>query len=1188
MSNNEDDSFLQENDHENNGKRNIFIDFGHLEEESRVTPSPSPALLDRLSRKSVSSNGAVDAVGFLPSLNDSHLIEEKINKIRSTFDREKKLNSIHTDNAARISRMTLHKLAEERERRNARIDLELNLKAAETRKEAALQTRALEAAHHVEHSKRIATKVRAVRAIQAWFRMRRFTKLGLKNVNSIFRSKKERNVQLTPSFPSRVQKDSNLSTIVAMNTFIQTLSEDGFLTGLKIVGTAMFGSATTIPSFISSSSPSTTLNSDLPYSTFDLCANAIQQKELIEKSKGVLDVILKSFEVLERSDNEGTIDGNAAPYLRPTMAKSARTFLAALLVGYFPTETLEASLDEHPQPSEARSSRAKHQRAKNLVDASRKLIATTHSLVQSLVFPSNQLAFQFPSICQDFRVPMNVEQSVWIPQAFIDANYDHALFLHVFFAFVDAWVTYMDTFMVWKLGDSILVAQTFCRDYQRLVVEQHKLAREATSITGQNDAGLHELREGVESHVKLITEQVTTLLGPQQAKSWIREQQVLARALISSQSSRPSLSGASTPARDRAASVARSGASSAATSPQVTHSGGGYSRTSLFRNVFSNERFAHELILNPDFQLPVPNPPAGVLLEQPSTQSQHTEFRFDLSHANDGLLREIQGDPAMTLKMTPAFWSAALHSAAECDKNHLTSTESNVVDLLGSGLESILDAIASVIPHRRDMHANISSGMDVPHVKSMIVRQAFVASDWLLLLDYIVSILMSLEAPVRNDSTKEWVDQLKLHLQSASSESASMHSDQPLSQYLSSPLFEFIPRIFSWIHWKFLQIRIDVSNAQLAELSVYLRTGNRGVEYERGKFVSALEQGKASLEFTNQWMKFHVTLLVDELKLQVETQKFNQVVQTLSEPHDLHRFILLREGALSIISCSKPVTFLCRSQQQQQTGTPPDDDADASNTSFPFPETLYLDAFSLKNMQDKVQTLVLVPLISIIMSQVISNSPFNPSTISHASTVQQLNTASTLEEAQEQLTIWLLGSLDDPPSDENTMKLTDLINGIIQLTDILMCKENKIPLVLPTDDPRHQQAESMKLNLSNALKKAISSEHILYATYLNKVIKVLRGRLTQRIAIASPVQSCDETIRDTFWSKYLTQSFQSWEQFPEVISKPLQKVQSYNKVMDDLVERLSTLLLHNHSVHQERYHKAIQEALTSSHASIDE
>ena len=468
----------------------------------------------------------------------------------------------------------------------------------------------------------------------------------------------------------------------------------------------------------------------IPYGSFDDCALAIQQRSVLAAAQVCTTVIMRAYSMLDEQgattssssssssslstsfmrhdDNSKSLKNqkekelNSISFsaaLRPSVAKSPRTLLAALLIAYFPNEILYTGFDDASSSASSSSSSSsgsrklsasKQQRNDELVVAAKNMLAALHSFcgivlndaeqqqqqqlkhetpssssseskwwlstalgATSRTIGARSLAYGLDGLAPDLGLDASAFVSVELrialqqqqqqQQDLSDAD-RHSRVIHSLLAFNQTWVKYMDAFMVWKLGDGMRISQTLALPFRRLALKRMELYYESNTKIGEGDAGLEQLREGVENQLAQLRAQLVSLLGADGAVKWEKDQIASmeaervrevksAKAQTTSQHARKESQGISSSSSDAASVAAQpSSLSSPGRSPSASSSSAAAAGSTtlispsssssmssttprrvsaspsmpLFKQVLGNEVLAHELLLDPTFRLPEP------------------------------------------------------------------------------------------------------------------------------------------------------------------------------------------------------------------------------------------------------------------------------------------------------------------------------------------------------------------------------------------------------------------------------------------------------------------------------------------------------------------------------------------------------------------------------------------------------
>lgn len=209
----------------------------------------------------------------------------------------------------------------------------------------------------------------------------------------------------------------------------------------------------------------------------------------------------------------------------------------------------------------------------------------------------------------------------------------------------------------------------------------------------------------------------------------------------------------------------------------------------------TNEQLAHELLLDPVFQL---DDSGGDSVENPVYHRIRQGFHR-------------------------AFWDSL-----EDDLKLVVPCYVRVVRVI----IEIRDGLQDLMAGRGDM--SISRIIDIDHIQQQVSAQAIAWSDCMHLVASIVGIIRRGQAPKRDDETQQkWVETGRLLL-------AADRQPEGQPRALCSALEFLLDRVNV--------MRIDAANARLRLISPVIR--DHGIDYERGKFRDKLNAGELTLDRT--------------------------------------------------------------------------------------------------------------------------------------------------------------------------------------------------------------------------------------------------------------------------------------------------------------------------------------------------
>ncbi|CAM9904097.1 unnamed protein product, partial [Ectocarpus fasciculatus] len=175
-----------------------------------------------------------------------------------------------------------------------------------------------------------------------------------------------------------------------------------------------------------------------------------------------------------------------------------------------------------------------------------------------------------------------------------------------------------------------------------------------------------------------------------------------------------------------------------------------------------------------------------------------------------------------------AYWSTVeSHVAAE-----------DYTPLLGLVAE-LRDKIIGLTPRRRDLAAETCEAMDVELLEQMMDYGAFDVGCFFRMVAFAGERVLELEAPIRNDDTKATLAGW------GRTQDEVEGGRRRLEPAMVRECFEYL---FS----KTDEIHVDILNAHLQFVTPFLK--QHGVEYERDRFTEKLDVGETSLDMTHLWL----------------------------------------------------------------------------------------------------------------------------------------------------------------------------------------------------------------------------------------------------------------------------------------------------------------------------------------------
>ena len=228
---------------------------------------------------------------------------------------------------------------------------------------------------------------------------------------------------------------------------------------------------------------------------------------------------------------------------------------------------------------------------------------------------------------------------------------------------------------------------------------------------------------------------------------------------------------------------------------------------------FSNEQLAHELLLDPTFQLS----------DDGSSSSESVVFHRIRESFHNAFWDSLVDD----LKLATPCFVRVLRVLAEISDG--------VRDLSGS-----LEA------------GSITEAVDLDFIKQQAEAGLYGWGSCLGLVSAIVGVIQRVQAPKRDVETKTLWDKVSQAMQSAAVE------EQP--KQLCKALEFLLDRVNA--------MRIDAANARLRIIAPVVK--DHGIDYERGKFQDKINDGTITEERTKQWISQSLRNGVASKKIELE------------------------------------------------------------------------------------------------------------------------------------------------------------------------------------------------------------------------------------------------------------------------------------------------------------------------------
>lgn len=236
--------------------------------------------------------------------------------------------------------------------------------------------------------------------------------------------------------------------------------------------------------------------------------------------------------------------------------------------------------------------------------------------------------------------------------------------------------------------------------------------------------------------------------------------------------------------------------------PPDNHSGGG--AYAALPGRMTNEQLAHELLLDPTFQL---DESGGCSVENPVFHRIRESFH-------------------------QAFWDSLVDDLKLAEPCYV-----RVLRVLCEIRDGIHDLAGS--------RGNLDDVMDMDHIKYQTDHRLFTWNSCRQLVAAIVSIIQRVQSPKRDNETKAKWELI-----------AKSMDEEPGPRVFCKALEFLLDRVNA--------MRIDAANARLRLIAPVVT--DHGVDYERGKFQDKLNDGTLTLERTTAWIQHTVEREVKEEK----------------------------------------------------------------------------------------------------------------------------------------------------------------------------------------------------------------------------------------------------------------------------------------------------------------------------------
>eukprot|EP01138_Halocafeteria_seosinensis_P002849 gb/GECG01002910.1/.p1 GENE.gb/GECG01002910.1/~~gb/GECG01002910.1/.p1 ORF type:complete len:1569 (+),score=253.68 gb/GECG01002910.1/:1-4707(+) len=736
-----------------------------------------------------------------------------------------------------------------------------------------------------------------------------------------------------------------------------------------------------------------------PYGSFEEVASAIQQHDVLSTASFFIRLLLRAYRILNPLIPQYSSEISSADYmqddshtyslsaddalasdgsLRPSIAQSPRTFLASLLIAWYPDDILTSRKEGGGSNTRQRQiERILMHNARVMLNAFEALLWAIYEHSQGSSTPSATPVERYKDSEEGpesvLKARFQSASTLAHVQTLLSCtNLDHTdlqllpkktvLLIHRIFAFNATWCEYMDSFMSWKVGDGARMAQALAKPFRDLIVRQEQYSQEVERMEGR-DEGAQQLLQGVNSQLRQLNRQLVRLLGQRGAERWQNDQINTMKKLRQIDASEYSNTGKSTP---RTASS--SAKSSTQTSTIATMGEGSASSTAvdnqestdesssvpasakqspsmgLIKQVMSNESMVHELLLEEEFQYPEPVCPDDVMFNGNSSNdffadAQHAverlqELRSTVTKGETLNLNSKVSREKVAQMLRTAFSDTlgyiddqSREDASGSSKRYhrpmywaeqlgLACFRNNEegISIVLSTIEKVRESLVELVPHRKDLHSHIREKIDLDFYRQLMQAGTFSLDSWGRLLQFCVQLIQQLEAPARKELTDRWLKGAEERLK-AYLETPTVRSEGLL---LDAPLLDLLPRSIAFLLFKVEEIRVDMANFHLSTLKPFLQSNDKGVDYELKKFKERVENGELNTNGTRTWLHETVRDTVENRKpdsLSVSEASVNLIFDDV-----VSRLAVIRDGVLLLMTTRLPLNTVAWIASQNSDG----------------------------------------------------------------------------------------------------------------------------------------------------------------------------------------------------------------------------------------------------------------------------
>lgn len=216
-----------------------------------------------------------------------------------------------------------------------------------------------------------------------------------------------------------------------------------------------------------------------------------------------------------------------------------------------------------------------------------------------------------------------------------------------------------------------------------------------------------------------------------------------------------------------------------------------------------NDRLAHEVILSPQQRLD-----------------------RDALRDSNPMYRQVEGI------FKKAFWDGIREELSGSPPKY---------DRVCAMIGEVRDSLVS-LTRDRAVQDEIKEVLDTELLLQQLSNTTFDPEQFLALVAFLAKCVLDLEAPARNQATRDWVRGIR--------ERAEAMQASPDER--GALVLTLLPEAFEFVYNKVEQIRVDIANVQLDLCSQYLRV--HGAAFERFRFAKRAEEDPVVLRATVAWL----------------------------------------------------------------------------------------------------------------------------------------------------------------------------------------------------------------------------------------------------------------------------------------------------------------------------------------------